>query len=71
MNKNEKEYLLQRKKWLSSIRNLSNNLKFDLAKREIIKYLSEYPYDEYAVVEYLKILIRIGMFMVSADGEVH
>ena len=46
MNKNEKEYLLQRKKWLSSIRNLSNNLKFDLAKREIIKYLSEYPYDE-------------------------
>lgn len=56
--KNEKEYLLQRKKWLSSIRNLSNNLKFDLAKREIIKYLSEYPYDEYAVVEYLKILIK-------------
>ena len=57
-NKNETKNLLQRKKFLSSIRDLSNNLKFDLAKKEVLKYLSEFPYDEFAIVEYLKILIK-------------
>lgn len=58
---------MQKKKWLSSIRYLSNNFKYDLAKKEILKYLSEFPYDEFAIVEYIKILIKKEKYEEAVD----
>ncbi len=51
---------IEKEKYYESILNIIKRNKFNFAKTELIKFLDLYPYEEDAVICYLKILLKHG-----------
>ena len=62
MKNNKSEERLKRKKYYKSIENLLRNEKIDFARRELVKFINMYPDEEYAIISYIKILIKQGNY---------
>lgn len=62
MKNNKSEERLKRKKYYKSIENLLRNEKIDFARRELVKFMHMYPDEEYAIISYIKILIKQGNY---------
>lgn len=62
MKNNKSEERLKRKKYYKSIENLLRNDKIDFARRELVKFMHMYPDEEYAIISYIKILIKQGNY---------
>lgn len=62
MKNNKSEERLKRKKYYKSIENLLRNDKIDFARRELVKFIYMYPDEEYAIISYIKILIKQGNY---------
>lgn len=62
MRNNKSEERLKRKKYYKSIENLLRNEKIDFARRELVKFMHMYPDEEYAIISYIKILIKQGNY---------
>ena len=54
--------IMKRKKYYKSIENLLRNEKIDFARRELVKFMHMYPDEEYAIISYIKILIKQGNY---------
>ena len=62
MRNNKSEERLKKEKYYNSIGNLLRNNKTDFARRELVKFINMYPDEEYAIISYIKILIKQGNY---------